>query len=173
MEQCAVLRDSRSHYHKGIKWELAMAWFSSPGHVGPWLAITEQVQGPIASSPPYAITCRCSCDCCHQLSRLKELALLPLPSENNVEGQSSVLRRHPPAGRASLNYQTSPSFVTGRISRQTRCPLESPEGRRKTPLSKYSRWWLEPTRLLDKSNEHILHLVVWKGLIIIWVQQVV
>jgi len=45
------------------------------------------------------------------------------------------------------------------ISRQTRFPLESPEGRRKTSSSKYSICRLEP-KLLDKSNEHILDLVV-------------
>jgi len=88
-------------------------------------------------------------DCCHQLSRLSELAL-PL-SHLRTEGQSSVLQGHPPAGRASLDHQTYPLSCTGRISRLTRCPLESPEGRRKTPSSKYSRWWLEPTSLLDKS----------------------
>jgi len=145
-------RDSRSHYHKGIKWEL-VTWDHDLPQQNKY-GVTSPV--PLPTPSPAAIVV----DCCHQLSRLKELALLFLPSENNAEGQSSVLRRHLPAGRASLNHQMSPSFFTGRISRQTRCPLESPERRRKTPSSEYSRWRLEPTRLLDRSNEHILHLMV-------------
>jgi len=51
--------------------------------------------------------------------------------------------------------------------------LPSPGSHTGAPSSKYSRWRLEPTRLLDRSNEPILYLVTSvKGLITIWVQHV-
>jgi len=53
-----------------------------------------------------------SCGCCQQLSRLKELARLLLPSEINVEGQSRVLLGHSPAGEADLGTFRVPPLMS-------------------------------------------------------------
>jgi len=71
------------------------------------------------SSPPYAITCHCSCDRYHQLSRLKELALLPLPSENNVEAKVVCCEEtHPQAGPHSTTRRLHRSLRVASHSKQ-------------------------------------------------------